>query len=73
VRRARHAKTAVCVLRVERRGEAGILITVTTTPDVSLTSPGQARSVADAADALSLVASFLAEYEHGETADTGTP
>lgn len=70
MRRARHAKTAVCVLRVESRGEAGVLITVTTTPDVSMTSPGQARSVADAAEALSLVASFLAEYEHGETAGT---
>jgi hypothetical protein len=62
----------VCVLRVESRGEAGALITVTTTPDVSIRSPGQTRSVADAAEALSLVASFLADYEHDEIAGSGT-
>jgi hypothetical protein len=72
VRRARPARTAVCVLRVESRGEAGVLITVTTTPDVSARSPDQTRSVADAAEALSLVANFLADYEHGERAGTGT-
>jgi hypothetical protein len=73
VRRAGPPKTAVCVLRVESCGEAGLLITVTTTPDVSMRSPGKTRSVADAAEALSLVASFLAECEHGEITGTGTP
>jgi hypothetical protein len=72
VRRDRSPRTAVCVLRVEC-GEAGFLITVTTTPDVRMRSPGKARSVADAAEALSLVASFLADCEHGEIAGTGTP
>lgn len=72
MRRARPPRTAVCVLRVESRGETGVLITVITTPDVSMRSPGQIRSVPDAAEALSLVASFLANYEHGEIAGTGT-
>jgi len=68
VRPARPPRTAVCVVRVESHGEAGVLIRVTTTPDVSTRSPGQARSVADATEALSLVASFLADYEYGEIA-----
>jgi len=62
----------VCVLRVERRGDAGVLITITTTPDVSVTSPGFARSVATPADALSLVATFLEEYEVTEILGNGT-
>jgi hypothetical protein len=73
VRRARPPRTAVCVLRIESRGEAGILITVTTTPDVSMRSPGKTRLVADPAEALSVVASFLADYEHGGIAGAGTP
>jgi hypothetical protein len=71
MRRVRPTKTAVCVLRVEGRGEAGVLITVTTTPDVSMRSPGKTRSVADAAEALSLVATFLADYGHGGVAGAG--
>jgi hypothetical protein len=71
VRRARPPKAAVCVLRVESRDEAGVLITVITTSDVSMRSPGQTRSVANATEALSLVARFLADYEHGEIAGTG--
>jgi hypothetical protein len=60
-------KTAVCVLRVERQGEDGILITVTTTFDVSLTSPRRTqKKVASAEKALSLVTGFLRAYEHGE-------
>lgn len=72
MRRAQPPETAVCVLRVESRGEAGVLITVTTTPDVSMRSPGKTRVVADAAEALSLVASFLADYEHRGIAGAGT-
>ena len=72
MRRPRPPRTAVCVLRIESRGEAGVLITVTTTPDVNVRSPGKARSVADTAEALSLVASFLADYGHGKIAGTGT-
>jgi hypothetical protein len=60
-------KTAVCVLRVERQGEDGILITVMTTFDVSLTSPWRTqKKVASAEKALSLVTGFLRAYERGE-------
>jgi hypothetical protein len=59
-------KTAVCVLRVERQGEDGILITITTTFDVSSTSPCRTQNkVASTEKALSLVAGFLGAYEHG--------
>ena len=57
------SKTAVCILRVERRGEGGVLITVTTTADISAAAPGRTQSVASYDDALSLVASFLYEYK----------
>jgi hypothetical protein len=52
----------VCVLRIEARGDAGVLITMTTTPDVTMTTPGRVRSVATVEEALSLVAGFLREY-----------
>jgi hypothetical protein len=61
------SKTAVCVLRVERQDENGILITVTTTFDVSLTSSRRTqKKVASAEKALSLVAGFLLACERGE-------
>jgi hypothetical protein len=66
-------RTAVCVLRVEPRGEDGILITITITPDVSLTSSCHSRSVVRSDDALALVASFLKEYERHEDLGTQTP
>lgn len=59
-------RIAVCVLRVEDRGPGGVLITVTTTLDVTVTSRGNARSVASYDQALSLVASFLREYASSE-------
>ena len=68
MRQTTPSRTAVCVLRVESRGAAGFLITVITAPDVSLRSPGQTRSVADPAAALSLVAGFLADCEDGDGA-----
>lgn len=55
-------KTAVCVLRIEARGEAGVLITVIKTPDVNTITPGHARAVGSIDEALSLVAAFLCEY-----------
>ena len=61
--RTETSKTAVCILRVERRSEDGILITVTTTPDISVAAPGCTQSVARFDDALSLVAAFLREYK----------
>jgi len=52
----------VCVLRIETRGADGVLITVTTTPDVTVTSSGRAKTVANADEALALVARFLRAY-----------
>jgi hypothetical protein len=61
-------RVAVCVLRVESRGEVGgVLITVTTTPDVQARAPGRTRSVTGFGEALQLVAGFLDEYEQGES------
>lgn len=56
----------MCVLRVESRGEEGVLITVTTTSDVRLNVPGQTQAVAGYEEALALVARFLREYDPGE-------
>jgi hypothetical protein len=64
--RSEPPRVAVCVLRVESRGEAGILITITTTPDVQTTVPGRTQSVAQAEEALALVARFLHDYERRE-------
>ena len=63
---------AVCVLRVESRGEVGVLITVTTTSDVRARAPGRTRSVSGSAEALALVAGFLDEYEHGDSLGNGS-
>ena len=63
---------AVCVLRVESRGETGVLITVTTTSDVRARAPGRTRSVAGSAEALALVAGFLDEHEHGKSSGSGS-
>jgi hypothetical protein len=41
------------------RGAAGVLITITTTPDVTTTSPGHAKAVASVDEALTLVGRFL--------------
>lgn len=71
--RAWPPRTAVCVLRVEPRSDREILITVTVSPDVSLASRRRSKSVATVDDALSLVASFLREYEHSENLGTEDP
>jgi hypothetical protein len=63
VTRSRPPRTAVCVLRVEARGSAGVLITVTTTPDVTATSPGCTKAVASIDEALTLVGRFLHAYK----------
>jgi hypothetical protein len=52
----------VCLLRVENHGPSGILITVTTTLDITASPRGEVQSVASPEEALSLVASFLREY-----------
>lgn len=57
-------RVAVCVLRVESRGEIGVLITVTTTSDVRARAPGRTRSVTGFDEALRLVAGFLEKCEH---------
>lgn len=56
----------MCVLRVENRGPTGILVTVTTTLDISASPRAQARSVASYEEALALVSSFLREYASRE-------
>ena len=61
----------MCVLRVEPRGEAGVLITVITTPDVTATSAGRTHTVANVDQALSLVAGFLRGYEPGNVYNNG--
>lgn len=55
----------MCVLRIETRGADGVLIAVTTTPDVTVTSPGRTQTVANVDEALALVARFLRAYKNG--------
>jgi hypothetical protein len=52
----------MCVLRVERRGEGGVLITVTTSADISVPSPGKTLVVTGTDEAVAAVADFLREY-----------
>lgn len=68
---SRPPRTAVCVLRVENHGPAGLLITVTTTLDIAASPRGEARSVASYEEALSLVASFLREHASQENSGPG--
>jgi hypothetical protein len=56
-------KVAMCVVRIESRGEAGVLITVTTASNINVTAPGRSQSVAGPEEALALVAGFLREYQ----------
>jgi len=56
-------RVALCVLRVESRGTPGLLITVTTSSDISVTTPGRTTSVAGPEEALALVAEFLREFQ----------
>jgi len=72
VARSRRPRTAVCVLRVETRGAAGVLITITTTPDVAAASPGPTTAVASADEALTLVASFLRAYKQDNVYNNDT-
>jgi hypothetical protein len=65
-------RVAVCVLRIEGRGETGVLITVTTTSDVGARAPGRTRSVAGFDEALALVAGFLEEYEQSQGLNRGS-
>jgi hypothetical protein len=65
-------RVAVCVLRVESRGELGVLITVTTTSDIRARAPGRTRSVAGHDEALALVAGFLDEYEQNQDPGHGS-
>lgn len=55
-------RVAMCVLRVESSGAEEIRITVTTSPDISVTGSGRSRAVAGAEEAIGLVAEFLREY-----------
>lgn len=59
---SRQPRVAMCVLRVESRGEGGILITVTTAADISVPSPGRTRVVGGTSEAIAAVEDFLQEY-----------
>jgi hypothetical protein len=59
VKNSQVPKTAVCVLRVQERCPDGILITVTTSPDIENVPRGEVRSVASCDQAIRLVTSFL--------------
>jgi hypothetical protein len=64
VKSSRPPRTAVCVLRVEERPPGGVLITVTTTPDVGAGPRDEARSVTSCDEAIRLVKSFLQRCKH---------
>jgi hypothetical protein len=72
VARSKPSKTAVCVVRVEARGETGMLITVMTTPDVLATSAGHVQKVAGINEALSVVARFLRAFRPDGAYDDGS-
>lgn len=63
MKNSRAPKTAVCVLRIEERRPCGVLITVTSTPDVETGPRGEARSVTSCDEAIRLVTSFLEQWE----------
>jgi hypothetical protein len=72
VARSRPPRTAVCVLRVEARGSAGVLITVTTTPDAASGLPGSTKAVASVEEAPTLVGRFLHAYKDENVYNNGT-
>jgi hypothetical protein len=49
----------VCIVRMTRRPEGGLLITITTSPDVRRTPGTRVENVVAAADAMSLVSAFI--------------
>ena len=59
MKNSRVPKTAVCVLRVQQRCPDGVLITVTSSPDIENVPSGEVRSVASCDQAVRLVTSFL--------------
>jgi hypothetical protein len=67
--------TSVCIVRIEPRGGAAAMITVTVAPDVESGGPGTSGSYAHADDALAVVAEFLlrggASFRSPQHADDG--
>jgi hypothetical protein len=49
----------VCIVRMTRRPEGGLLITITTSPDVRHTPGTRVENVVAVADAMSLVSAFI--------------
>ena len=56
---SRHQEVAVCVLRVEGRGDNDVRITLRVTPDITNSALETTQSFADSEGALSAVADFL--------------
>jgi hypothetical protein len=73
VKNSRVPKTAVCVLRVEQHRPDGVLITVTTNPDVENVPRGDVRSVANCDQAIRLVKSFLRQCACAGRQETEDP
>jgi hypothetical protein len=56
------APVGMCVVRLTRRLEGGLLITVTTNPDVRRSRGMAAKNVVDVTDAMGLVSAFLMKW-----------
>jgi len=58
----RRPPVGVCVVRAEPRGAHGLLVVVTTNPDIRHVSGESSRRVGDIPAALAIVAEFLATW-----------
>jgi hypothetical protein len=53
----------MCVVRVEARGARGVLITMTTSPDIINSAPETTRSLIDPEATLSIISDFLRDCQ----------
>jgi hypothetical protein len=53
----------MCVMRVEARGANGVLITVTTAPDITNSEQETTQRLTDSAAALSVIGDFLRDCQ----------
>jgi hypothetical protein len=54
---------AMCVVRMEARGASGVLITVTTAPDITKSELETTRRLTDPGAALSAISDFLRDCQ----------